>query len=186
MDGGTAPTGGGRHRRYRRAGAWLLVIAAVLGLEIALLGDRISEDLARLAGSAPDAPAAAPAARVPSPQPEPAASGSVSGVDLRTLDGCVPGAGCAVRLQVRSSAPGATEVVWRTRTEDLCTGARHESGERRVTVPPGGRIDVVTDVRVPAGAAVAVSPVVTSPAAVAGTPVVLPARPRCPADGPGR
>ena len=187
MDGGRGLAGGGRRGRYRRAVTWLVVVAAVLATEIAVLGDRISADLARLAGSAPGATADAPGAvRTPTPPAEPAASGPVAGVDLRPLDLCAPGSTCAVRLQVRLAGPGVTDVVWRARTEDLCTGARTESGEHRLRVPPGDRVDVVTDLAIPPGAAVAVSPVVTAPAAVAGAPVVLPARPRCTAAGSGR
>lgn len=187
MDRGGALPGGGRRGRYRRAAAWLLVITAVLVTEVAVLGDRISADLARLSGSAPGATANVPATpRTPTAPTEPGASGPVSGVDLRSSDACVPGTTCPVRLQVRLTGPGVTDVTWRARTEDLCTGVRHESGERRLRVPRGDRVDVVTDVAVPPGAAVAVTPVVTAPAVAAGPPIVVPARPRCPAAGPGR
>lgn len=186
MDRGGGPAGGGRRGRYRRAAAWTVVVVAVLVTEVAVLGDRISADLARLTGGAPGPADAPAAARTPTPPAEPAASGLVSGVDLRPLDACAPATTCPVRLQVRLTGPGVTDVVWRTRTEDLCTGARHESGERHLAVPPGDRVDLVTDVAVPPGAAVAVSPVVTAPAVVAGPPVVLPARPQCAPAGSGR
>ncbi|MEU9819286.1 hypothetical protein ACIGG9_15615 [Pseudonocardia alni] len=187
MVGGT-PTGNGPWVRYGRMALGVLAVVAMLVLETVLLGDRIAADLRRITGGAPDAPArAVVAARAPSPPAEPAANGAVAGVDLRPLDTCRDGASCPVRLQVRLTGPGPAEVTWRARVDDLCTGVRTESPDRRLPVPagPGGRLDVVTDVVLPRGAALAVSPLVTAPAVAVGAPMLLPARPEC-TTGAGR
>jgi hypothetical protein len=163
----------------RRLGAWLLsvvVLAAGVAVEVAVLQDDIAADVALLldagrSGSAsstapePDGPPVVP--------PAPAAAGSVAGVDLRPLAGCVPAAPCAVRLQVRLvPGPEPQVVTWTYRVVDRCTGTAATVPGGSVTAPAGApRVAVVGTVTLPDQPAVAVVAVTSLPAAAASTPV---------------
>ena len=172
----------------RRIGAWLLsvvVLAAVVLLEVALLRDHIATDIRLLLGAGrsgsassspePDGP--------PIVQPAPAAAGSVTAVDLRPLGRCAPGAPCTMRLLVRLVPAAEPQVVtWSYRIVDRCTAATatDTAPGGSVTVPAGGeRAAALGTVTLPAGDAVAVVAVTDLPAAAASPPAFVGA---CPPD----
>jgi hypothetical protein len=172
----------------RRIGAWLLSVAVVVTvvlLEIAFLRDDILADVDLLldagrSGSAPSV-AAAPDS-IPLVPPAPAAAGIVTGVDLRALGRCTPGAACTMRVQVRI-APGAEPqtVTWSIRIVDRCTGVVETVPGGSVVVPPGAEQAVVVGpVALPQTAA-AVLAVTARPAAAASPPVLVGA---CPSGAP--
>jgi hypothetical protein len=172
----------------RRIGAWLLsivVLAAVVLLEVALLRDHIATDIRLLLGAGrsgsassspePDGPPIVP--------PAPAAAGSVTAVDLRPLARCAPGAPCTMRLLVRLVPAVEPQVVtWSYRIVDRCTGATatDPAPGGSVTVPAGGeRAAALGTVTLPAADAVAVVAVTDLPAAAASPPAFVGA---CPPD----
>ena len=172
----------------RRIGAWLLsvvVLAAVVLLEVALLRDHIATDIRLLLGAGrsgsassspePDGPPIVP--------PAPAAAGSVTAVDLRPLGRCAPGAPCTMRLLVRLVPAAEPQVVtWSYRIVDRCTGATAADSAPggSVTVPAAGeRAAALGTVTLPAADAVAVVAVTDLPAAAASPPAFVGA---CPPD----
>ncbi|MGY1641824.1 hypothetical protein ACI782_11915 [Geodermatophilus sp. SYSU D00703] len=180
--GGTPVGRTGREHRTaaRRTGAWLLsivVLAAVVLGEVALLRDDIATDIDLLldAGrSGAEASTAPEPDGLPVVPPAPAAAGSVAAVDLRPLARCAPGAACTVRLLVRLT-PGVEQqvVTWSYRVVDRCTGATEAVPGGSVTVPAGGdRAEAVSTVALPDLPAVAVVAVTEGPAAAASSPVL--------------
>jgi hypothetical protein len=177
-----APAGPATRERSaaRRAGAWLasvLVLVAVVVLEVVLLRDDISADIAVLlkAGrSGLESSAAQEADGLPIDAPAPASAGNVTAVDLRAVAPCTSNASCAVRLQVRL-LPGAEEVVtWSFHVVDRCTGATAAAPGGTVTVPAGGDGAVaVGTVSLPDVQAVAVVAVTETPAAAASAPLLV-------------
>jgi hypothetical protein len=165
----------------RRIGGWLLsvlVLAAVVVLEVAILRDDIATDIDLLldAGRGESSTSAAPE---PDGRPikpaAPAAAGSVVAVDLRPLAQCAPGAPCTVRLEVRL-LPGADPpaVTWSYRIVDRCTGATESAPGGSVAVPAEGeRALAVGSVSLPAARAVAVVAVTELPAVAASPPVLV-------------
>ncbi|MGR7027130.1 hypothetical protein [Geodermatophilus sp. URMC 62] len=172
----------------RRAGAWLLsvlVLAAVVLLEVAVLRDDIAADVDLLldAGRSGAASSTAPEPDgLPVVPPAPAAAGDVTGVDLRPLERCAPATACTLRLQVRLDAGPERTVTWSYRVVDRCTGAATTVPGGTVTVPPGGRqVTAVGTVALPDLPAVAVLAVTGLPAAAASPPVSAGS---CPPDRP--
>lgn len=171
----------------RRIGGWLLsvvVLAAVVLLEVAVLRDDIATDIDLLldAGRGESSPSAAPE---PDGRPivpaAPAAAGSVAAVDLRPLAQCAPGAPCTVRLVVRL-VPGVDPqvVTWSYRIVDRCTGATESAPGGSVAVPTEGeRAVAVGTVPLPAERPVAVVAVTDLPAVAASSPVFVGS---CPSD----
>jgi hypothetical protein len=171
----------------RRIGGWLLsvlVLAAVVLLEVAVLRDDIDTDIDLLldAGRGESSPSAAPAPDGRPIVPEaPAAAGSVAAVDLRPLAQCAPGTPCTVRLVVRL-LPGVDPqvVTWSYRIVDRCTGATESAPGGSVAVPTEGELAVaVGTVPLPAERPVAVVAVTDLPAVAASSPVFVGS---CPSD----
>jgi hypothetical protein len=177
---GRRSTSDGIRAAGHRIAAWLVslvVLAAVVLLEVALLRDHIVADVALLldAGRSGSGPSAAPEPDgFPDVPPVPAAAGGVTGVDVRLLEPCAPGAPCAVRLLVRLvPGPDPQTVTWSYRVVDRCTGATDTAPGGSVTVPPGvERAEAVGIVPLPPTTAVAVVAVTGEPA-VAAAPAVL-------------
>jgi hypothetical protein len=163
----------------RRIGAWLasvLVLAAVVLLEVAVLRDDIAADVRLLldAGRSGSETSDAPEPDgLPVVPPAPAAAGSVTAVDLRPLAPCAPDAPCALRLLVRLVPAAEPQVVtWSYRVVDRCTGTTTTAPGGTVTVPPqGDRAAAVGTVVLPASPAAAVLAVTDLPAAAASPPV---------------
>jgi hypothetical protein len=177
---GRRSTSGGIRAAGHRIAAWLVsvvVLAAVVLLEVALLRDDIVADVDLLldAGRSGSGPSAAPEADGPPNVPlVPAAAGGVTGVDVRLLEPCAPGAPCTVRLLVRLvPGPDPQTVTWSYRVVNRCTGATDTAPGGSVTVPPGvERAEAVGIVPLPPTTAVAVVAVTGEPA-VAAAPAVL-------------
>jgi hypothetical protein len=167
-----------------RLGRWALALAvllAVLALEVFLLGDRISADLAALRAAGQSSDRGPVDLTAPLEPVAPAASGAVTGVDLRALARCAPGGGCQVRVLVRL-VPQALprRVQWHYLVQDRCSGAERRVEGGSVTVAPGGReAAVVGQLAVPPGRALAVTAVVEEPARAASAAVLVPAGAGC-------
>jgi hypothetical protein len=178
---GRRSTSGGTRTTGRRVGAWLLsvvVLAAVVLLEVAFLRDDIITDVDLLldAGRSGSGPSAAPEADgLPVAPLAPAAAGGVTGIDVRILEPCAPGAPCTVRVLV-SLVPGPDPqvVTWSYRVVDRCTGTTDAAPGGSVIVPPGGeRAEAVGIVPLPPTTAVAVVAVTDRPAVAAASPVLV-------------
>ena len=167
-----------------RLGRWalaLLVLLAVLALELFLLGDRISADLAALRAAGQSSDRAPATAAAPVEPVAPSAAGAVAGVDLRALARCAPGGDCQVRVFVRLvPAPEARRVQWHYVVLDRCSGVARRVDGGSVTVAPGGReVAVVGQLSVPPGRALAVTAVVEKPARAGSAAVLVPADGGC-------
>ncbi|MHA6794518.1 hypothetical protein ACVGVM_13570 [Pseudonocardia bannensis] len=186
--GGLRGVGSAVARRTWKWALSLAVLAAVIMLEFALLGEHITRDVAVLmnAGRAEssEAPTLPPAPSVPAPAP--AAAGAVSGMDLRPLGPCSPGAPCEVRLLVRLQPQADPQTVdWAFRVVDRCTGAAANTPGRAVEVlPDGADVSVVDAVSLPPGRALAVFAVTDRPGTAASPPLLVPAPGYCEADPP--
>ncbi|HXV92532.1 MAG TPA: hypothetical protein VD813_04475 [Pseudonocardia sp.] len=189
-----------REAGRRAAGrAWkgaltLLVLAALVAVEVAVLDDRIASDIATVLEAGRSAPAStapadetAPPAPDPPPPPEPAAAGTVAALDVRTVGPCEPGAPCEVRLHVLTDpVPQPQTVTWAFRVSDRCTGATTLLPGGTLDLPPGAdRADPVQTLDLPPGAALAVTAVTARPAVAASRPLPGPASASCgPSDVP--
>jgi hypothetical protein len=176
---GRAPAGGAR--TLRRVGAWLfsvVLLAAGVVVEVALLRDDIGADVQLLLDAGRSGEAASAAAEpdgLPITPPAPAAAGSVAAVDLRPMARCEPAAPCTLRLLVRlDPGPGPQTVTWTYRLVDRCTGEATTVPGGTVTVPAGARrAAAVGTVALPDQRAVAVLAVTSSPATAASAPVTV-------------
>jgi hypothetical protein len=167
-----------------RYGRWALVLAAlaaVLVLEMVLLGNRVSADLDALSAAGRQS-GAGPSATALSPLPvEPRAAGPIAGVDLRPLALCAPGATCEVRVLVRLVPERGTQrVQWTYLLTDRCTGLVHNAAGGSVTVTPGGReLVAVGQLRLPPASALSITAVTGIPARAASPPLTVPAHASC-------
>lgn len=167
-----------------RYGRWALVLAAlaaVLVLEMVLLGNRVSADLDALSAAGRQS-GAGPSATALSPLPvEPRAAGPIAGVDLRPLALCAPGAICEVRVLVRLvPEPGTQRVQWTYLLTDRCTGLVHNAAGGSVTVTSGGReLVAVGQLRLPPASALSITAVTGVPARAASPPLTVPAHASC-------
>jgi hypothetical protein len=167
-----------------RYGRWALVLAAlaaVLVLEMVLLGNRVSADLDALSAAGRQS-GAGPSATALSPLPvEPRAAGPIAGVDLRPLALCAPGAICEVRVLVRLVPERGTQrVQWTYLVTDRCTGLAHNAAGGSVTVTPGGReLVAVGQLRLPPASALSITAVTGVPARAASPPLTVPAHASC-------
>ena len=163
----------------RRVAAWLLsvlVLAAVVLVEVVVLRGKISTDIGLLldAGRGGEAAATAPAPDGrPVRAPAPAASGTVTAVDLRPLARCAANAPCTLRLLVRLSPRADPQVVtWSYLVVDRCTGTTVSAPGGTVSAAPdGGDVVAVGTVVLPDLPSVAVVAVTGSPAVAASPPV---------------
>jgi hypothetical protein len=154
------------------------VLVAVVALEVVLLRDNIAADVHLLLEAGRSGSAAS---TVPEPDglpvipPAPPAAGAVTGVDVRPLAACMPGAPCTVRVLLRL-VPAADQrtASWRFELTNRCTGATDSASGGSVTVPAGAQQAAVVDtVLLPAYRGVAVSAVTEQPAVAAAPPVLL-------------
>jgi hypothetical protein len=97
----------------------------------------------------------------------------VTGVDLRPLTRCAPGASCTLRLLVRlSPRPDPQVVTWSYRVVDRYTGTTVSAPGGTVPVAPDGEdVVAVGTVVLPDLQSVAVVAVTGSPAVAASPPV---------------
>lgn len=169
-----------------RSWKWVLsivVLVAVVVIEIAFLRDDIGRDVTAVleAGrSAVTATGTAPALP-PVVPPAPTAAGTITGVDLRPIQPCAPGAECVLRVQVLVQPQAEPQTIaWDLRILDRCTGESVTAPGGTVTVPPhGDRADVVSTVGLPDGEALAVMAVTTLPHTAASAAVHVPESGAC-------
>ncbi|MDT7705266.1 MAG: hypothetical protein QOG20_873 [Pseudonocardiales bacterium] len=182
--GGLRPRAHARERIVSRSWKWgvsVIVLATVLAIEYGFLHERIGSDVSELLASGRSAPAGAAAVAPDPAPPAPAATGDVTRVELRAMSLCSPGAVCAVRVHIGlHPRPTPVALRWSVRIDDLCSRASATVAGGSVTVPPNGdRADVVDNVALPPGSALAVTAVTSSPATAAGPPLRVPARASC-------
>jgi hypothetical protein len=149
-------------------------VLLVLGVEFHLFGDTVKRNVEKLlsgnaqAASGPKRPASLPDLGPP-------AAGPITHLEVRPLDGCRPEGVCNAVVQV-AVQPQSTplEVAWNFELFDRC-GSLREPRPGGVLTVPAGRDRAVQSVAValPAGRALTLVPVTTSPARVAGTPMPL-------------
>ena len=167
-----------------RSWKWTLSVAVLLVVllaEYGFLHGRIVADVAELIAGDLRAPQADVAVLPLPAAPAPASAGDVAAVEVRALGPCAPGASCAVRVHV-GLVPRASPVLvrWDARIEDVCTGAKSTVVGGSVTVPAhADRADVVDRLALPAGSALALIAITTSPAIAASPPLWAPVRPSC-------
>ncbi len=163
-------------RVWRRAWPWLVALAVVVLVvvaELALLQERIGEDVARLraAGGAPTTSTVpAPRGLPPVAQQAPPASGAVSGVRLRALDPpCTAGRVCGLVVGVDRVSPGPT--TWSLVVVDRCAGTATTAPGASTPGTPGA-LGIATVVLPPAPA-LAVVAVTETPARAASLPLTI-------------
>ncbi|HEV7864699.1 MAG TPA: hypothetical protein VGR20_18485, partial [Acidimicrobiia bacterium] len=105
----------------------------------------------------------------------PATAGPITHVELRPLDGCRAGAVCNVLVQVTVKPQDRPlEVAWSLELFDRCRPGRDPGPGGVMTIAPGRDRAVQTAaVPLPPVQALAVIPLTSSPAAVAGAPMRL-------------
>jgi hypothetical protein len=163
--------------------ASLVALAAVILVEIAVLGEGINRDIQAALDAGRSETTATTSATTGAPElppvipPAPTAAGSITRVDLRPVQPCTPDADCALRIRVLlQPRPEPQKLVWDFRILDRCTGASVTAAGGTVTVPPNGdRADVVGTVPLPQGEALAVMALVSWPATTASPAVAVPA-----------
>ncbi|GAA5128050.1 hypothetical protein [Pseudonocardia adelaidensis] len=161
-----------------RSWKWVLsvvLLGAIVVTEIAFLHDQINQDVqtvldAGRSGASTDAPPLPPVAPAAPP-----AAGTITRVDLRPVQPCTPGGGCALRTQLAVAAqPQPQTITWDLRIVDRCTGAASTAPGGTVTVPPDAdRADAVSTVALPEGRALAVVAVTNQPFVAASGPVAV-------------
>jgi hypothetical protein len=160
------------------------VVALVFGVEVRFFGHSVQHNVHVLLSGDVKGAAAAAGPRRPGPIPVlgPAAAAPVTHVELRPLEGCKAGSpACTAVLQLTVTpqdrpldVPFGLEVV------DRCRGTHEPRPGGVLSVPPKiERVAQTLTLAVPAGRAIAVVPVTSSPVRVAGTPMRL-----SPDDGP--
>ncbi|WP_214366944.1 hypothetical protein [Pseudonocardia sp. H11422] len=180
----------------KRTWKWMLslaILAAIIALEFALLGDHITRDIEVLLNTGRTEPtAAAPTMPLAPtvPAPAPTAAGPVDAVDLRALGPCTPGEVCEVRLLVRLQPQAEPQTVdWTFRVLDRCTGAEvNAPGGVLSVLPDGADVSAVDTVSLPASRALAVFALTGRPGTAASPPLLVPAPGYCeagPSPGPG-
>lgn len=155
----------------------LAVVAAlvvVFGGWMLFFGDKVQRNVETLLS---DSAQAAPDPKRPAPLPDlgPPASGPVTHLEVRALDGCRPEGTCNAVMQV-AVAPQTTplEVTWNFELFDRCGSRRESRPGGTASVPPGRDRAVQTvTLALPPGRALTLVPVTTAPARVAGTPMPL-------------
>ena len=154
--------------------AVVAVVLLVLGVEVHFFADDVKRNVENLLSGNAEA---APGPKRPAPLPDlgPPAAGAITHLELRPLDRCQPEGACHAVVQVAVQPQGAPlDVAWNFELVDRC-GTRRESRPGGVLSVPPGRDRAVQTVAVelPAGRALTLVPVTTSPARVAGAPLPL-------------
>jgi hypothetical protein len=167
----------------RRAPVWpklwkpVAIVAAVLlvfGVEVTFFGDKVTRNVKTLmtheaaAAEGPKLPAALPDLGPPT-------AGPITHLELRPLDGCKPATTCNAVVQVAlAPQPVPVDVTWNFELFDRCGTLRETRPGGVMSVPAGADRAVQTvAVALPAGQALALVPVATAPARVAGSPMPL-------------
>ena len=154
--------------------AIVTAVLLVLGIEVHFFADDVKRNVDRLLNGKAEA-AAGPKQPAPLPDLGPPAAGPISHVELRPLDRCRPEEACNVVVQVAVQPQTAPlDVAWNFELVDRCGALREPRPGGVLSVPPGHDRAVSTaTVALPAGRALALVPVTTSPARAAGTALPL-------------
>lgn len=170
-----------RPPRLLLAGVTLAVLAAAVFGEVALLGSDIRASWKRLttttADEGKDPRQIVAGAAVPTIAPP--AAGPITRVTLRSLETCVPGRVCPVRVLVQVWPDNGRQqrVHWSLVVLDRCTGARTTTPAKVAAIPPGAdRVDVLGHVLLPKSRSLAVVAVTDKPSRTASPPLMVPTR----------
>jgi hypothetical protein len=151
------------------------VVAMVLGVEVRFFGDSVQHNVhVLLSGDVSGAAAAGPRRPGPVPVLGPATAGPVTHFELRPLDGCRAGSpACTAVVQVTvTPADRPLDIPFTLEVVDRCRGTHETRPGGVLSVPPKlERVAQTVTLPIPAGPAMAVVPVTTSPVRVAGTPM---------------
>jgi hypothetical protein len=151
------------------------LVALVLGVELRFFGDSLQRNVHVLLSR--DVQGAAPEAgpRRPGPLPVlgPAVAGPVTHLELRPLDGCRPASVCTAVVQVTVTPRGGPlDVAFGLEFVDRCRSTREHRPGGKLSVPAGGDRAVQTvTLPLPPRPGLAVVPLSSTPATVAGTPM---------------
>ena len=155
----------------------LAIAAAVLvvvGGWVQLFGDTVQQNVETLLSG--DAQAASgPKQPAPLPDLGPPASGAITHLEVRPLDGCRPESTCHAVVQV-AVAPQTSplEVTWNFELLDRCGSLRESRPGGVLSIPPGSDRAVQTvALALPPGQALTLIPVTTAPVRIAGTAMPL-------------
>jgi hypothetical protein len=150
-------------------------VLLILGAEIHFFGDDVKRNVDKILAT--DAGAAPTEAKQPEPIPNlgPPAAGPVTLLEIRPLAGCRPGAVCETVAQITVTPQDTPlDVAWGFELVDRCGPLREARPGGVFSIPARADRAVQTvSVPVPAGRALALIPVTSSPVKVAGTPIPL-------------
>ena len=152
------------------AGALLVVVGGWMHL----FGDTVQRNVETLLSGNAQA-LSGPKRPAPLPDLGPPASGPITHLEVRALDGCKPASTCNTVMQV-AVAPQTTplEVTWNFELFDRCGTLRESRPGGTLSVPAGHDRAVQTvALTLPPGQALTVVPVTSAPARVAGTAMPL-------------
>lgn len=117
--------------------------------------------------------------RTPRPLPSfgPAAAGSITGVELRTLGSCRPGQGCTLQTTVRITPTGdSLSIIARLAVVERCTGKVQRFPAGSVVTEPGwSTAFLTTSVSLPDDGPLGVVAMTTAPVRAAAPPLWFPA-----------
>jgi hypothetical protein len=149
-------------------------VLLVLGVEIHLFGDTVKRNVEALLSGKAQA-SSGPKRPAPLPDLGPPAAGPITHLEVRPLDGCRPEGVCNAVVQVAvQPQSNPLEVAWNFELFDRCGSLREPRPGGVLTVPAGRDRAVQTvTAALPAGRALTLVPVTTSPARVAGMPMPL-------------
>jgi hypothetical protein len=166
--------------RLWRMAATLAVLGAVVGMQLVLLGDRITPNLDVLLGRRSGERGVAgvsPAGHALHAVPvlAPLAAGPITGVDLRAPDACRNRDLCRVVVHVHLQPQEAPlRAAWTFEVVDRCTGARVSHPGGAVWVRAGTeRVTRLSALRLPLDRPLAVIALMSEPASVAAGPLRL-------------
>ena len=155
----------------------LAVAAAVLiivGGWIQIFGDTVQRNIKTVLS---DDAQAASGPREPAPLPDlgPPASGAITHLEVRPLDGCRPESTCSAVVQVAvTPQTNPLEVTWNFELLDRCGSFRESRPGGVLSIPPGSDRAVQTvALALPPGQALTLIPVTSAPVRVAATPMPL-------------
>ena len=139
-----------------------------------LFGDTAQRNIETLTGGNAQA-ASGPRRPAPLPDLGPPASGAITHLEVRPLDGCRPEGTCSAVVQVAVTPQASPlEVTWNFELLDRCGSRREPRPGGVLSIPPGNDRAVQTvAVALPSGQALTLIPVTTAPVRVAGTPMPL-------------
>ncbi|HET9769367.1 MAG TPA: hypothetical protein VFS16_00660 [Acidimicrobiia bacterium] len=159
--------------RVWKAAAVAAGVLLILGVEIHFFGDDVQRNVEKILGGNAGAASSEAKRFAPIPNLAPPAAGPITHLELRPLEGCRPGALCQTVAQITVTPQDTPlEVAWGFELLDRCGPARESRPGGVFSIPPRADRAVQTvSVPLPAGRALALIPLTSSPVKVAGTPI---------------